>query len=379
LVLLSGAGLMVRSFLLAQNEFAEMTPARILTTRVNLPTSRYPEPASRQRFFEKLSTRLAALPGLESVALISNQPGSGGAGWHFETEGKVFTDAQHRPAVTGVVASKGYLKLLGKSLLRGRDFDDTDGMPGKEAVIVTEAFASRHFPKEDALGKQIRLYTDGNKARPWMTVVGIAPNIRQRNPAEQSQDPVIFVSYRFESYGSMAVLLKAQGSPAALTSAVRNEVQQIDRDLPLFDVMVLQEQFERQRWYLRVFGTLFALFALIALGMAAMGIYAVVAHAAARRTREIGVRMALGAGMGTILKLVLGRGLKQLSIGTVLGLAAAIAVCRLMSGFLFGVSSSDPITFIAVTLTLAAAGLAATWFPALRAARLDPVKALRYE
>lgn len=379
LVLLSGAGLMVRSFLAAQTEFSGMEPSKILAARINLPNSRYPNPVDRQQFYDKLTARLTALPAITNVALISNPPGSGGALWRFELEGAQVADAKQRPAVTGVVAGSSYLQLLGQSLLRGRDFNESDGQPGKETVIVTQAFASRHFPKQDAVGRQMRLYDDAGKPRPWMTIIGVAPNIRQRNPAEQAQDPVIFVPYRFESYGSMAVLLRTHGSPASLAPAVRSEVQQIDRDLPLFDVTVLREQFERQSWYLRVFGTLFTLFACIAMGMAALGIYAVMAHAAARRTREIGVRLALGAGMGTILRLVLGRGVKQLAIGIILGLAAAFAACRLMSGFLFGVTSSDPTTFAVVTLTLAAAGLAATWFPALRAARLDPVKALRYE
>jgi len=164
-----------------------------------------------------------------------------------------------------------------------------------------------------------------------------------------------------------------------LTPGLRSEVQQIDQDLPLFDTMILEERFSRQRWYLRVFGTLFLIFAAVAMGMASVGIYAVMAHASSRRTREIGLRMALGAGAGSILRLVLGRGVKQIVLGMVLGLAAALAVCRLMAGLLFKVSPSDPATFVLVVLMLGGMGLAATWLPARRAARLDPMKALRHE
>ena len=160
---------------------------------------------------------------------------------------------------------------------------------------------------------------------------------------------------------------------------MRNELQQIDPDLPMFDTRTLAEHFSRQRWYLSVFGTLFLIFALVAMGMAAVGIYAVMANAASRRTREIGIRMALGASVGSILTLVLGRGMKQLGLGLALGLAAALLVCRLMAQLLFMVSPSDPITFLTVALTLGATGLAAVYFPARRAARIDPLTALRHE
>jgi ABC-type antimicrobial peptide transport system permease subunit len=160
---------------------------------------------------------------------------------------------------------------------------------------------------------------------------------------------------------------------------LRNEVRQIDQDLPLFDTLTLEERFSRQRWYLRVFGTMFLVFAGVAMGMASVGIYAVVANAVSRRTREIGVRMALGAGVGSILRLVLGRGVRQLVLGMALGLAAALMVCRLMAGLLFKVSPSDPMTFVSVSLVLGGVGFLATWLPARRAARLDPVKALHYE
>jgi hypothetical protein len=313
------------------------------------------------------------------ASLISNPPGAGGDGWRFEIEGKLIADEQSRPAATGIIASKGYFSLLGPNLLRGKDFEDSDGMPGKETVIVSKTFAAQFFPGQDPIGKHIRLYSAEKKARPWMTIIAVSPDLRQLHPQERSPDPLIVLPWRFENSPVMYVLLRTQGSPSALSASVRSEVQQMDQDLPLSDTMTLAAFFTRQHWYLGVFGTLFVVFALVALGMAAIGLYAVMAQGVSRRTREIGVRMALGADLRAIIRLVLGRGIIQLALGLVLGLAAALAVCRLMATFLYRVSPSDPVTFVSVTLTLMATGLAATWLPARRAARLDPVKALRDE
>jgi predicted permease len=378
-VLLSGAGLMIRSFLVAQSEFSELNPATVFATRVTLPEERYRKVVERQQFFETLTARLSSLPGASSVALVSSPPANGARGWRFEIEGKPVAEERQRPAAVSVTASSRYFRVLGVNLLRGKDFDETDGFPGKETVIVSAGFATKFFPSQDPLGKQIRLFDREKKPRPWMTIIGIGPNIRQRSPDDPNQDPVFYLPYRFENDTSMAVMIRTSGSPDDLTSAVRREVQQLDQDLPLFDTMSLDKRFARGRWHLRVFGTLFFIFALVALGMAAVGVYAVMANAANRRTREIGVRMALGAGAGSIVTLVLGRGVKQLVLGTVLGLGAALAICQLMSRLLFGVSPNDPVTFITVAVALTSAGLLATWIPARRAARLDPVKALRYE
>ncbi|MGH9626791.1 MAG: FtsX-like permease family protein, partial [Bryobacteraceae bacterium] len=237
----------------------------------------------------------------------------------------------------------------------------------------------RYFPREDPLGKQVRLFASDGQPRPWMTIIGVVPDLRQNDPNASTQDPLIVAPLRFEPGPNMAMLIRSEGAVASLTPVVRREIQQLDQELPLFGVGSLEEQFQRSRWYLRVFGTMFLSFALIAMGMAAVGIYAVMAHATSRRTQEIGVRMALGASGWTVLRLVLGRGVKQLVIGMALGLGAAIAVCRLMARLLFQVSPQDPLTFTVVTLALCAAGLIACWFPARRAARLDPMNALRYE
>jgi predicted permease len=378
-VLLSGAGLMMRSFLLAQEEFSYLNARQILHARVGLPSSRYPKAEDRQRFYEKVMTRLGSLPGAKVVSFASNPPGTGSSGWRFELEGQSIPEAERRPAAAGVVASKDYFRLLGIPVLRGREFEDNDGMPGKEAAIVRREFVTRHWPNQDPIGKRLRLFDPNNQARAWMTVIGEVPGFRQNNPTNPNNDSQVFVPHRFESNSGMAILIRTQGPPAALAPALRSEVQQLDEDLPLFAVQSLEEEYQRSRWHWRVFGTLFLIFAVVALGMAAVGIYAVMTHATNRRTQEIGVRMALGAGFADIMRLVLRRGLLQLALGMVLGMGAALGVCQLMGRLLFKVSPRDPVTFVTVAAALGAVGLMACWMPARRAAKVDPMRALRCE
>ena len=377
-VLLSGAGLMIRSFLKAQDEFSYLQPDQVLHARWNLPDTRYPKPENKQQFYEKLLPRLKALPGASAAALVSNPPGMGSAGWRVELKERPIAERAQRPATAAIVVSPNYLQVLGLPILQGRDFNDSDGLPGKEAVIVSREFAARHFPKDSPLGKQIRLF-DGEKEKPWMTIVGVVPGLRQNNPTETGQDPLVLLPYRSEPWSGMTIMIRTAGPVTSLAAAVRREVQAIDQEMPLYDVAPLEERFARDRWHYRVFGTTFLIFAFLALGMAALGIYAVMAHATGQRRQEIGVRMALGASFQDVVRLVLGRGLIQLGLGTVLGLAAAVAVCRLMSKFLFQISATDTVTLGIVTAALLTAGLAACWIPARRAAKLDPLKALRYE
>jgi putative ABC transport system permease protein len=243
--LLSGAGLMMRSFLIADNEFAGIHGEQVLATRVNLPESRYPKETDRQQFFDRLVPRLSKLPGVKDVALISNPPGGGAGGRRFEIEGKLIADAKSRPAAASIVAGKGYFSLLGMDLLRGRDFGDNDGLPGKETVIVSRTFATRFFPGQDPIGKQLRLYDSENKPQPWMTIIAICPDIRQFNPTNESNDPLIALPYKFANDSSMVVLLRTGRSPSALTASVRSEVQQMDPDLVLFDTMTLEAMLAR--------------------------------------------------------------------------------------------------------------------------------------
>ncbi len=378
-VLLTGAGLMMRSFVAHQTDHPEVPADRILTAGVNLPRTRYGKPEEKLQFFEKLEGRLKTLPGVESVVFAMNPPATGAPGWHFEVEGKPAADARRRPATSGQWTSPGYFAMASIPLLQGRDFDLTDGTAGKETAIVDEAFAKAYWPGQNALGKRLKLYRDEARKEPWLTVVGVSRTFRQSNQPGEERSTLVYLPMRYETPGWAGILLRVAGSATAAAPGLRAEVAALDVDLPPTGVESLAENWARQRWYLRVFGTVFLIFAVIALSMACVGIYAVMAYATSRRTREIGVRVAMGASVGEILQLVMGRGVRQLGLGLLLGLVAAFGVCRLMESVLFNTKSTDPLTYAVVAVVLGAVGAMACWIPARRAARLDPVQALRYE
>ncbi|HEY3455709.1 MAG TPA: FtsX-like permease family protein, partial [Bryobacteraceae bacterium] len=331
----------------------------------------------RLHFFEQLLPRLGALPGVTRAAIASNPPGMWAPSRRIEIEHAALSDAAHAPSASVVTESPGYFDAINLPLLLGRDFNQMDGAAGRQSTIVTKQFAERYWPHQNAIGKRLRFYTK-DKPGDWISVVGVFANLVQE-PNEKAPNPLLFIPYRQETPDSVALAIRSAAAPASLASAVRAAVQSLDQDLPLFEVRTLAKAIEHTQWFLRLFGIVFAVFALIALVMASVGIYAVMAQAATSRTREIGIRMALGATSRNILRLVLSRGVIQLAAGVVLGLAAAFPAARLMAALPFRVSATDPAVFVTVSLLLAAVGLFACWLPARRAAGLNPVNAIREE
>lgn len=381
-VLLAGAGLMVRSFFAAQamNEFVPVS--RILTARISLPEGkeeRYAQRTERIRFYDDLLARLAALPGVTHAAAASQYPGQGSMNRNMEIEGRPLDKPENAARIAIVVHSPGYLEAINLPVLNGQTFNAADGESGKEAAVITREFAAKHWPGADPIGRRFR-FLEGrdNKPGAWITVVGVCGNIVHR-PQDPENPPLAYIPYRQMGWGGMSLLVRTSGDPAALAQTVRAAVQGLDQDIPLFDVRTLQQSLDRESWFIVVFGTLFFSFALIALLLASVGLYAVVAHATVRRTREIGIRMALGATHGGILRLILTRGLLQLGIGLVLGLGGAYAATGVMKNMLFLTSPKDPGVFAAITVMLVAIGILACLIPARRAATLHPVNALRHE
>lgn len=389
-VLLAGAGLFVRGLVEQRASTDGLPLADVLSAGIFLPQDRYPDDASRFKLYDDLLRGLEGTPGLRQAAIVSNPPAAGGATLAYHLEGEAEAEPGARPSAQRVTMSPGYLELLDVPLLAGRPFDERDGFDGQDSIIVTSDFASRAWPAESPLGKRLRIYSEppgpnAGAAAPtepqpgnWLTVVGVSGNLEQA-PQELRPPPVFFVPHAPGAHPAMTVLLRSSGNPAALAAPLRAALRELDPNLPLTNVRTLREASHQQGWYLRVFGTVFLIFAAGALLLASIGIYAVVAQTTARRTQEIGVRMAMGATSRSIQKLVVGRGVKQLAVGTGLGLAIAFAVTRLMGELLYGVSPTDPVVFGSVIGVIAIVGVVACWLPARRAATLHPLKALRHE
>jgi putative ABC transport system permease protein len=377
LVLLIGAGLMIRSFLKLYGLDTGINPNNLLTMRYNLPDLKYPTPESRAAFEERLMPRLASIPGVESVALTSNLPLQGSANYPVELQGQAPVEADKRPTTSTLTITPQYFQAVGALVIRGRSFDDSDGAPGKPSVIINKRFAAKYWPADDPLGKKLHLIR--TPEQPWLTVVGVCPDITQNDPNKVDVDPIVYVPFRQSPLRGAAVVARTRAAPNSLITAFRKEVRGIDEDLPVFEAKTMQDFLVDRRWPFRVFGSLFAIFAVIALALSSVGIYAVMAYSVNRRTQEIGVRMALGATTGDVLRLVLSLGLKQLAIGLAIGLAAAFGLTRVLSALLVRISPTDPMTFAGISLLLVVIGVIACWIPARRAARIDPMIALRYE
>jgi predicted permease len=375
LVLLTGAGIFVRALLNALSINPSVPTTQLTMASLQLPDSRYKDADARQRFFDQLLPRLRELPGVSHAGIASDGPGLGANRQQIEMELAPIANPAQRPWVSFVAQSPGYLETIHLPLLEGRDFNETDGTAHHEAAIVTRDAAARLWPGQNPIGKRFRLYDNKNKATEWIAVVGISANLMQEIQ-ENDPKPLLFVPYRQEGYGNMAVVVESATDPL---EAMRTTVQRLDPELPLNDPSTVKNALEHQTWFLRVFGRIFLGFALIALLMSSVGIYAVIAHAMNSRTQEIGLRLALGATMRNIMLLVMKRGLWQIGAGLVLGLGAALPVAHLMTSLPFGIAGSNASIFLIVASCLASVGVFACWLPARRAAGLDPVKAIRYE
>ncbi len=382
LALLTGAGLMARSFLKLYTLQLGVDTAHIMTMRTQLIAATYPKPEQRQLFFDSVLTRLRAIPGVAAAALSSTLPLSGGAEFRFEIEGRqAQVDAPGRRLLV-VDISPSYFDTMGVGIVRGRGLIDTDGAPGSDFVVVNQRLAAAYLPGEDPIGRRIRLLTGEKEDQPgrWFTIVGVSPTIRQGDIQALEPAAVIYQPYRLNSPTGNVILVRTtwRSGTSHERRARGGEVHR-SRTADLRAAYAQQRARRSTRWPYRVFGSLFVIFAVIALVLSSVGVYAITAYAVTQRTQEIGVRLALGAQPNQISWLVLRTGLIQLGVGLALGLAGAWGVSLLLSSIVAQIPATDPLTFVGITLLLTVVTLAACLIPARRATRLDPQAALRID
>jgi predicted permease len=377
-VLLVGAGLMIRSFLTMYRTTTGINTKNVLTLRLRLPEAKYAKDEDLVSFHDRLHARLQSLPGVQTASIASTLPTGGSMTFPFEIEGAPPVDEKRRDFIAAVVIGPDYFEAAGVRALRGRFFTDNDGVKGQPVIIVNQQFAEKFWPNEDPLGKRLRLF-QGTKAEAWVTVVGLVPDILQNNSTNQ-RDPLIYIPFRQRPQRDMAIVARTKVPPASLGTAFRQAIQSIDEDLPIYRLLTMEDRLAQNYWPFRVFGGLFAIFAAIALLLASVGLYAVIAHSVSQRTQEIGVRMALGASSRQIHRLVFVQGLAQVVVGLAIGLAAAFGLTRVLRTILAGsVSPTDPTTFVVASFLLAIATVLGCWVPARRATNVDPIVALRQD
>ena len=376
--LLVGAGLMTKSIVQLRNYEFDFATEDVFTAEVGLFETDYPDREARGRFFTDLEQRLEAIPGAESVALATNLPGLGGGGRRFAIEGETYETDQDYPVARVASITPNFFQTFDVNIVRGRGFTRQDDADALEIIIVNQRFAERYFEGRDPIGRRIREGTSNSEAE-WKTIVGIAPNLQidfgdDETPAGYyvpvAQSDVRFISLAVRTRGA---------SPLTITPDVRRAVQTVDANLPIYNVLSMEGAIKRATWFYNVFGTLFIVFGAAALFMASVGLYGVLAFSVSRRTQEMGIRMALGANAGNIIRLVLRQGLMQLGVGLIIGLGLAFGLSNIVAIIMFDVQPRDPTVFGSIVGLITIVGLLASFVPARRATRIHPVEALRYE
>jgi len=398
LMLLVGAGLLVQSFIRLQRADPGFAPSRLLTLELRTPDYRYGKyetsgpNTSRARLFEQLEQRLSALPGVESAAVASKLPVKHGPNpWGISIEGRpapppgsneAGAAASGKPGFTqhGSVAinriTPNYARTLGLRLLRGRWLDERDTAEQPMVALISETTARKYWPNEDPIGQ--RFTVDYTSWFPKMQIVGVVADIKT-NTYDKPPYPEIYWPQAQAPSSIARILIRTKAEPESLASAVRAEIEKIDRDLPVMELSAMEEVIAVTLWRARLAAWLLGLFAALAVVLAAAGLYGVLSYSVSQRTQELGLRMALGAAPGRVLRLVVSEGLRVVSVGLLIGLVASFMLSRLVASQLYGVTAYDPLTYAGVPVLLLIVALLACFLPARRAAKVDPMIALRTE
>ncbi len=376
--LLVAAGLMVKSITNLRSVDYGFTTENIYTSRLGFPAG-YTDTLAQKRFYEQLQQRLTVLPGVDAASIMSRLPGLDGGGARFAIEGQAYAKDEDYPRTASLAVSPGFFETFQLPVQQGRGIEARDRAESEPVVVVNQRFVRQFFNGENALGRRIRFGDSRAQNEPWMTIVGVVPETHSVDPEE----PVPAIAYaplsqRHSNFVSLAVR-PGGGNAMSLAPAVRDAVASLEADIPLYWVYSMTEALARPTWFFRVFGTMFMIFGGIALFLAGMGLYAVMAFSVSRRTRELGIRMALGAKAGDVVRLVMRQGAWQIGIGLTLGVLLAVGISGLLSILLFEVPPRDPMTFGVALGVLVVAGVLACLIPARRATAVDPIEALRVE
>ena len=377
LILLVGAGLAARTFLSLLGTSPGFNPDSLLTLNVGLPIAKYRDESQRATFYNDLVQRVKTYPGVESAAVVNYIPlGGSNSSDAYLIEGAPELPPGQENVARYRVCTPDYFRTMGIPLIKGRAFTDHDKAGATPVAIINETMAHTHWPNEDAIGKRFRIYGPPER-NPWIEIVGVVGDVKHE--LNQLVTPEYFLPHAQDAWGAMVLVARTTVEPGSLGAALRQQVWAIDKDQPVFDVHTMQEVRSMSVTVYTFASASLAIFAGIALLLASIGIYGVMAFVVSQRTQEIGIRMALGARTLDVLKLVLNDGMKLALLGLAIGLVGSWALTRFMKSLLFGVEATDPLTFSVVSAFLLLAAFIACYLPARRATKVDPLEALRYE
>ena len=374
LVLMFGAGLLVRSLGRLRGVDPGFNPKNVLEAQIGLPDPKYAAPEARRAFYDRVLERVRALPGVTSAAAMNTLPlTDGGSTQPIALEGSAARMSE-QPEVAVRVFTPGTLKTLGIALKRGRDFTAADTDKSPPAILVSEAMAKKFWPGEDAVGKRLTLTFHPGVVR---EVVGVVADVKLRGLAKTAPIAALYVPYPQMPQYSMALVVRTAQDPGSVGSAVEAAVHAVDPDQPVVDMKTMEQHLGASLAHARFSMLLLSVFAALALLLSSIGIYSVLAYAVKRRTREIGIRMALGADGGDLVRMIVLQGMRPALIGLAVGIASSLLLGRLLAGLVFGIAPTDPLTFAAASAVLSAVALAACALPAWRATRVQPTEALQ--